>query len=38
MISSSKSKIPRDFTNFLANNENKNDMILAIFEDNIAKR
>ena len=40
MISSSKSKIPRDFTNFLANNENKNNMILTIFEvyeDNRAK-
>ena len=40
MISSSKSKIPRDFTNFLANNENKNNMILTILEvykDNKAK-
>ena len=37
MISSSKSKIPRDFTNFLANNDNKNNMILTIFEDNRAE-
>ena len=32
MISSSKSKIPPDFTNFLANNENKNNTIFKIFE------
>ena len=37
MISSSKSKIPRDFTNVLANNDNKNNMILTIFKDNRAK-
>ena len=37
MISSSKSKIPRDFTNSLANNDNKNNMILTIFEDNRAE-
>ena len=32
MISSSKSKIPHDFTNFLANNENKSNTIFTIFE------
>ena len=40
MIPSSKSKIPLDFTIFLANNENINNMILTIFkvyEDNSAK-
>ena len=32
MISSSKSKISHDFTNFLANNENKSNTIFTIFE------
>ena len=32
MISLSKSKIPHDFTNFLANNENKSNTIFTIFE------